>query len=310
METVGFVGVGKIGMPISQNLIKSGYRVVGYRRSSLDEFTKIGGVPARSAAEVGAQADIVFSCLPSDEALEEAVEGPNGLIHSARPGQIVVELGSYPVPVKERHVAPLAEKGAFFIDGEVAGTPGMVLARKGVVFLAGDEEACKKAERVVAGFADSCIYFGPFGAASRVKLINNLLVSIHIAATAEAMALGLKAGVNVDLMIKAIASGSGGSTQFGIRAPWMAERRFKPLQGPIPGLQHYIEMIGEFADGVGVATPLLDRTAELFERFVAMGLSDCDGAAMIDVISSLPRAKSEQSVPAKATTANAKGECA
>jgi 3-hydroxyisobutyrate dehydrogenase-like beta-hydroxyacid dehydrogenase len=310
METVGFVGVGKIGMPISQNLIKSGYRVVGYRRSSLDEFTKIGGVPARSAAEVGAQADVVFSCLPSDEALEEVVQGPDGLIQSARPGQVVVELGSYPVPVKQRHVAPLAAKGASFIDGEVAGTPGMVLARKGVVFLAGDEQACKKIEPVVAGFADSCIYFGAFGAASRVKLINNLLVSIHIAATAEAMALGLKAGVNVDLMIKAIANGSGGSTQFGIRAPWMAERRFKPLQGPIPGLQHYIEMIGEFADGVGVATPLLDRTAELFDRFVAMGLAECDGAAMIDVIGSLPREKSEKSVPQKGTTADDKGESA
>jgi 3-hydroxyisobutyrate dehydrogenase-like beta-hydroxyacid dehydrogenase len=289
MQTVGFVGVGKIGMPISQNLIKSGYRVVGYRRSSLDEFVKIGGIPARSAGDVGAQADVVFSCLPSDEALEEVVQGPNGLLQSARPGQIVVELGSYPVPVKQRQVAPLAEKGAFFIDGEVAGTPGMVLARKGVVFLAGDEQACKRIEPVVAGFADSCIYFGAFGAASRVKLINNLLVSIHIAATAEAMALGMKAGVNVELMIKAIASGSGGSTQFGIRAPWMAERRFKPLQGPIPGLQHYIDMIGEFADEVGVATPLLDRTAELFDRFVAMGLSDCDGAAMIDVIGALRR---------------------
>jgi 3-hydroxyisobutyrate dehydrogenase-like beta-hydroxyacid dehydrogenase len=310
METVGFVGVGKIGMPISQNLIKSGYRVVGYRRGSLDEFAKIGGVPARSAAEVGAQADIVFSCLPSDAALEEVVHGPDGLLHSARPGQIVVELGSYPVPVKQRHVVPLAAKGAFFIDGEVAGTPGMVLARKGVVFLAGDEQACKKIEPVVAGFADSCIYFGAFGAASRVKLINNLLVSIHIAATAEAMALGLKAGVNVDLMIKAIANGSGGSTQFGIRAPWMAERRFKPLQGSVPGLQHYVEMIGEFADSVGVATPLLDRTAELFDRFMAMGLADCDGAAMIDVISSLPREKSEKSVPATGTTADDKGESA
>jgi 3-hydroxyisobutyrate dehydrogenase-like beta-hydroxyacid dehydrogenase len=69
----------------------------------------------------------------------------------------------------------------------------------------------------------------------------------------------------------------------------MAERRFKPLQGTIPGLQHYIDMIGEFAGAVGVATPLLDRTAELFDRFVAMGLSDCDGAAMIDVIGALPR---------------------
>jgi len=289
LQTIGFVGVGKIGLPISQNLIKNGHRVVGYRRSSLEEFEKLGGVPARSAAEVGKEADIVFSCLPSDAALQEVMQGPEGLIQSARPGQIVVELGSYPVPIKQRQVAPFAAKGAAFIDGEVAGTPGMVLARKGVIFLAGDAEACKKLEPVVAAFADTCIYFGPFGAASRVKLINNLLVSIHIAATAEAMALGVKAGVDVPLMIKAIATGSGGSTQFGIRAPWMAERRFKPVQGTIPGLQHYIDMIGSFADEVGVATPLLDRTAELFDRFVAMGLSDCDGTAMIDVISSLPR---------------------
>jgi 3-hydroxyisobutyrate dehydrogenase-like beta-hydroxyacid dehydrogenase len=289
MKTVGFVGVGRIGLPISENLIRSGYRVVGYRRSSLAEFEKIGGVPARSAAEVGAQADVVFSCLPSDDALDEAVQGPRGLVQAARPGQIIVEFGSFPLPVKRRQIAPLADKGATFIDGEVSGTPGMVLARKGVIYLAGDEQACRKIEPIVAGFADSCIYFGAFGAASRVKLINNLLVAIHIAATAEAMALGLKAGVDVGLMIKAIATGSGGSTQFGIRAPWMAERRFKPPQGTIPGLQHYVEMIGEFADGIGVATPLLDRTAELFDRFVAMGLTDCDGAAMVDVITSLPR---------------------
>ena len=130
------------------------------------------------------------------------------------------------MPDKERQIAPLAAKGAIFLDGEVGGTPGMVSARKAVVYLAGDAEAAKKAERVMRGVSDVVHYFGAFGNASKVKLINNLLVAIHIAATAEAMALGLKAGVDVDLMIKAVAGGSGGSTQFGIRAPWMAQRRF------------------------------------------------------------------------------------
>ena len=138
--------------------------------------------------------------------------------------------------------------------------------------------ACKKVERVVAGFADSCLYFGEFGAASRVKLVNNLLVAINIAATAEAMALGLKAGVDVPLMIKAIATGSGGSTQFGIRAPWMAERRFLPMQGSVRGLQHYFDMIGDFADSVGVATPMLDCVAALYQRFIDMGFGDYDVA--------------------------------
>jgi 3-hydroxyisobutyrate dehydrogenase-like beta-hydroxyacid dehydrogenase len=293
METIGFVGVGKIGLPISENLIKSGRRVVGYRRHSLADFEKIGGVPALSAADVGAQADIVLSCLPSTEALDDVVHGPHGLVETARRGQIVIELGSHPVPDKKRQIEPLAQKGAIFIDGEVSGTPGMVSARKGVIYLAGDAAACKKVEPVVAGFADSCLYFGEFGAASRVKLVNNLLVAINIAATAEAMALGLKAGVDVPLMIKAIAAGSGGSTQFGIRAPWMAERRFQPVQGSVPGLQHYFGMIDDFAKSVGAATPLLDSVVPLYQRFMDMGLANNDVAAMIDVLGSLPRAKGD-----------------
>lgn len=293
METVGFVGVGKIGLPICENLIKSGYRVLGYRRSSLAEFEKAGGVPSRSPEEIGAQASIVFSCLPSSQALEEVVHGAHGLLKSARPGQIIVELGSHPVPDKARQVAPLAAKGAVFVDGEVSGTPGMVSARKAVIYLAGDKEACDKTGHYVRGFADSCLYFGKFGAASRVKLVNNLLVSINIAATAEAMALGLKAGVDVDLMIKAIATGSGGSTQFGIRAPWMAQRRFLPAQGTVPALQHYFDMIGDFADSVAVATPMLDRAIELYDKFMEMGLGENDAAAMVDVIAALPRAKRE-----------------
>jgi 3-hydroxyisobutyrate dehydrogenase len=264
---------------------------LGYRRSSLADFEKLGGIAARSPAEIGAAADIVFSCLPSSSALDDVMQGPQGLLKSARAGQIIVELGSHPVPDKQRHVAPLAAKGAAFLDGEVSGTPGMVSARKAVIYLAGDKEACAKAERLVGGFADSCLYFGLFGAASRVKLVNNLLVAINIAATAEAMALGLKAGVDVDLMIKAIATGSGGSTQFGIRAPWMAQRRFLPAQGTVPALQHYFDMIGEFADSVGVATPMLDRAVELYEKFMDMGLGEKDGAAMVDVIGALPRRK-------------------
>jgi 3-hydroxyisobutyrate dehydrogenase len=291
METVGLIGVGKIGLPIAENLIKSGYRVLGYRRSSLAEFERIGGIAGRSPADIGAQADVVFSCLPSSQALEDVMQGSTGLVKSARPGQIIVELGSHPVPEKERHVAPLAAKGATFLDGEVSGTPGMVSARKAVIYVAGDKEACAKVERLVHGFADSCLYFGPFGAASRVKLVNNLLVAIHIAATAEAMALGLRAGVDVDLMIKAIATGSGGSTQFGIRAPWMAQRRFLPPQGTASTLQHYFDMIGEFADSVGVATPMLDRAVELYDKFVQMGLGEKDVAAMVDVIGALPPSK-------------------
>src|SRR6187549_3420209 len=290
METVGFIGVGKIGLPICENLIKSGFRVLGYRRGSLADFEKAGGVPAKSPADIGKQCDVVLSCVPTPEAMDEVVNGPNGLIHAARPSQIIVELGSHPVPAKQKQVAPLAAKGAAYLDGEVSGTPGMVAARKAVIYLGGDAEAAKKVEPVIKGFADLCIYFGPFGGASKVKLINNMLVAINIAAAAEAMALGLKAGVDIDAMIKAVANGSGGSTQFGIRAPWMAQRKFKPIQGSPKLLFHYFDMIDDWADSTGTATPLFDRAVELYRRCADMGLAeDNDVAVMIDVLNAVPR---------------------
>ena len=281
MRKIGFVGVGKIGLPICEHLIKNGYIVVGYRRSSLEDFEKLGGVVARSAADVGAQAEIVFTCLPNDQALEDVVCGGDGLLESARPGQIVVEFGSHPVPVKQQYVAPFAAKNVAFLDGEISGTPGMVVQRKGVVYLGGPTEAVQKVEPIVAAFAESCLHLGDFGAATKVKLVNNFLVALHIAGTAQAMALGLSTGVDKDLLITAVATGSGGSTQFGIRAPWMAERRFMPQQGSAAGLAHYLDTAKDMADDAGVATDILDCLIGLFARAVP-SIGERDVAAMFE----------------------------
>ena len=281
MRKIGFVGVGKIGLPICEHLIKNGYIVVGYRRSSLEDFEKLGGVVARSAADVGAQAEIVFTCLPNDQALEDVVCGGDGLLESARPGQIVVEFGSHPVPVKQQYVAPFAAKNVAFLDGEISGTPGMVVQRKGVVYLGGPTEAVQKVEPIVAAFAESCLHLGDFGAATKVKLVNNFLVALHIAGTAQAMALGLSTGVDKDLLITAVATGSGGSTQFGIRAPWMAERRFMPQQGSAAGLAHYLDTAKDMADDAGVATDILDCLIGVFARAVP-SIGERDVAAMFE----------------------------
>ena len=281
MQTIGFIGVGKIGLPICEHLIAKGHKVIGYRRSSLADFEKLGGVKATSPADVGAQASVVFTCLPNDAALDEVVSGPDGLKKSAHPGQIIVEFGSHPVPVKEQYVKPLADKGATFLDGEVSGTPGMVAARKAVIYLGGPAGAVKKIEPIVADFADLCLHLGDFGAATKVKLVNNFLVALHIAGTAQAMALGLKTGVDKDLLIKAVATGSGGSTAFAIRAPWMAERKFTPQQGSAAGLAHYLDTAKDMAEDAGVATDLLDCLIDLYARAVPK-IGDRDVAAILE----------------------------
>lgn len=281
MQKIGFIGVGKIGLPICDHLIQKGHTVVGYRRSSLADFEKAGGVPAKSPADVGAQADIVFTCLPNDAALEDVIHGPDGLLKTARPGQIIVEFGSHPVPVKERYVQPLAAKGATFLDGEVSGTPGMVIARKAVIYIGGPADAVKKIEPIIADFADLCLHLGDFGSATKVKLVNNFLVALHIAGTAQAMALGLKTGVDKDLLIKAVATGSGGSSAFSIRAPWMAERKFTPQQGSAAGLAHYLDTAKEMAVDAGINTDLLDCLIGVYDRAVP-AIGERDVAAILE----------------------------
>jgi 3-hydroxyisobutyrate dehydrogenase len=286
MQTVGVIGLGKIGTPIAENLIKSGFRVVGFRRRPTPELEKLGMQRANSAAEVGASTDVVLSCLASTPALEETVAG---LLKSARPGQIVVELGSYDTKEKARHIAPLAAKGVKFLDGEVSGTPPMVAARKAAVYLAGDEEAARTIDPVIKGFVDSSFYLGEFGAATKVKLINNLLVAIHIAATAEAMSLCMKAGIDPLTAIKAISSGSGASSAFNARAQAMAERRFTPPMGTSATLEHYIAQVQLMAAELGRATPMLDRAAELYAKARECGVESKDVAVMVEILENLPR---------------------
>lgn len=286
-QTIGVIGLGKIAMPIALQLIRSGYAVTGYRRSSMAEFAAAGGTPLSSPAEVALKSDFIVSCLPSPDALDDVIAGPGGVMNTIRPGQIFLELGTYPLAVKERQRARLAEKNATFIDGEISGTPVMVANRKSSVFLAGDEAACAKAAEVVKGFTDACTYFGAFGASIQVTLIANLLVSIHIAAAGEAMAIGLRTGIDPKVLIGAIMSGAGASAQLGARAGMMAEKRYEPPLGAFEVLKHYFAPAKEMASGLGVATPMFDRAIELYERGLAEGWAGKDVAAIVEVIGGL-----------------------
>ena len=278
---IGVVGLGKIGFPIAKNLIESGHEVVGYRRSAMDDFIAIGGHPAASPAAIAADCDVIFSCMPGIEALRGVIEGDGGLLESARKGQIITELGSHPVAEKEAFVAPLAAKGAIFLDGEVAGTPGMVATRKANIFLSGPREAVDRIAPAVKGISDVSVYLGAFGGATKVKLANNILVALDIAGAAQAIAFGLKLGVEKDLLLTALTNGSGASTQLGIRGPWMIERKFLPLQGPAPALKFYLEQARQTAEGSGIQTDIIDCLLGIYERAIPL-IGARDVAAMLE----------------------------
>ena len=226
------------------------------------------------------------SCIsqPRTYALDEIVSGPHGLVHTARAGQIVVELGSHGLAAKERQIERLAAKGAIFLDGEVGGTPGMVAQRKAPIYLAGDANACQELEPIIKTFADLCLCLGSFGAATKIKLVNNLLVTVNTAAIGEAVALALQVGVDPEMMLKAITNGSGGSVLFPIRATRMINKNYKPAQGTFEGLCHYFNLIEDLASTAEMSTPLFRLSTDLFRRGIEYGLAEHDVAAIVEVI--------------------------
>jgi L-threonate 2-dehydrogenase len=282
----GIVGVGIMGSAIARNVIAAGLPVIGFdiasRRQS--ELAAMGGEAADSAAAVAANADIILTSLPSIAALDETVAAIRA---NGTKGTVVVELSTLPIAVKERHRATLAEAGITLLDCPLSGTGAQAVNRDLVILASGERAAFERCAAVFAGFARLSHYLGAFGNGSRMKFVANLLVAIHNVATAEAMVLGVKAGLAPEDIVKVIASGAGNSRVFELRAPLMAKGEYRPPSMKIDIWQKDMTVIGDFARGLGVALPLFSATVPIYNGAVGMGLGDDDTAAVCAVLEAM-----------------------
>jgi L-threonate 2-dehydrogenase len=282
----GIIGVGIMGSAIARNLIAAGLPVVGFdvapeRRKLLAEM---GGEAAGSAAEVAAGAEIVLTSLPSIAALDETAKA---LRSGGRKGLIVAELSTLPIAVKERNRNHLAAAGITLLDCPLSGTGAQALNRDLVVFASGERTAVERCAQVFAGFARLTQYLGAFGNGSKMKFVANLLVAIHNVATAEAMALGIKAGLAPEDIVKVIGSGAGTSRVFELRAPLMAKAHYLPATMKIDIWQKDMAVIGEFAKELGVAVPTFAATVPVYNAAMGQGLGDQDTAAVCAVLEAM-----------------------
>lgn len=282
-HSIGLIGLGRTGLPLALNLRERGHDVVGFRRSDASAFVAGGGRLVKSPRAVAEATDVVLTCLPSASALEEVMVGEGGMLAALGPRHVVAEVGSMPLAVKERWRAALAERGAAFVDGEISGTPAMTAARVSVVLLAGDRDVCTRLVTLCKDASDHCIYAGDFGAATKLKLVANVLVAVHTAAAAEAMLLVERSGLDKALAIEVLGLGAGASTMLRQRAGSMAARKFvDPAPGPVAMLAAYLDPIRELAQSASSPTPLFDIASDLLRSAVAEGKSSHDIGCVID----------------------------
>jgi len=282
-QAVGMIGLGIMGSAMSANLMRAGYKVVGYdvlpaRRR---EHRRAGGVVARTCREVPKVAEIVVTSLPSADALlDTAAE----LCKSPGRRGIVVETSTLPIPVKEQARELLGARGILMLDCTLSGTGAQARKKDLVVYASGERKACAQIEPVLDGFSRAHYYVGPFGAGSKMKFVANLLVAIHNVAAAEAMVLARKSGLDPAMVLKVIADGAGTSRMFEVRGPMMVKGDYSDATMKVQIWQKDMTIIGEFARKLDCPTPLFSASAPIYTAAMAMGMGAEDTGSVCAVL--------------------------
>jgi 3-hydroxyisobutyrate dehydrogenase-like beta-hydroxyacid dehydrogenase len=282
---VGIVGLGIMGGAFAQNLVKAGWEVVGYdidrTRSRAARRAGVETVADVQALARGTKA--IITSLPSPAALEQTVAAITEAKLSPR---IVVEASTFRLADKIKAERALRRYGHVVLDCPVSGTGAQAQTKDLVIYASGDSAAIRKLRPLFAAFSRAAHDLGGFGNGSRMKYVANLLVAIHNVASAEAMVLGLKAGLDPQTVFDMVTTGAGNSRVFELRAPMMVQDRYAAATMKISVWQKDMAVIGEFARELRVPTPLFDATVPIYNKAMKSGYAEQDTAAVCAVLES------------------------
>jgi 3-hydroxyisobutyrate dehydrogenase-like beta-hydroxyacid dehydrogenase len=286
-RSIGVIGLGTMGSAMASNLLNGGFRVHGFDvvAGQREELKKAGGLPGTSVAAVAQVAEVLITSLPSAQALHDVADELSGK------GRVVMETSTLPIEDKDRARDTLGKKGIVLLDCPLSGTGAQARVKDLVVFASGDKAAFGKAEPYMPGFSRAHYYLGEFGNGSRMKFVANLLVAIHNVSTAEAFALGMKAGLDPKTIYEVMANSAGASRMFQVRGPQMVEGKYDDATISVGLFQKDMKIIGDFAAKHGVATPLFNASAVVYNAAMAQGFGKADTAAVCAVLEKLSGVK-------------------
>jgi L-threonate 2-dehydrogenase len=284
MTPVGIVGLGLLGSAVAGRVRAAGRDVLGYdvlpdRQRALEA---IGGRAAASAAAVAQTADLICVVLPSLAAVEEVVLGPRGLAATAH-GRTVVQMSTISPTLSERLARECAARGVDFLDCPISGTSGMVARGDGIIFVGGDLAVYERWRPLLETILPRAVHVGAAGQAMVLKLVANLLVAVHSAAAAEALAMVERAGLDVPQALELLGSSAATSRMLQVRGPLMAKRDF-PAQMKLDLFMKDLHLIQEAAGMLGAPVPLTDVAERLYAAAQAAGHGGEDLAVVVTAL--------------------------
>jgi 3-hydroxyisobutyrate dehydrogenase-like beta-hydroxyacid dehydrogenase len=276
IEHVGFAGLGAMGAGIAQRLRDAGHDVTGWNRTKakaqplLDAGMGWAGTPR----ELAEQSDVLFTMLTDSRALDATAGGDDGILAGLRPGTVWADLSTIAPDASVELAGRASERGAFFLDTPVSGSPATLAAGQMSVMVGGDRAAFEHVEEVLAAIGPKVTYIGPNGQAILTKVAINLALVVSVTAFAEAVALVEKAGVDHEAVVDAALKSVIASPVLGYRAPLLVDDT--DVFADVDLQQKDLVLAQELARRLGAAVPTCAATSEMLSAARGGGLRERD----------------------------------
>ena len=289
MARIGFVGLGHMGLPMAQNLVKAGHQVDGVdvNAAAVKKLREAGGGSAETAKHAAAQAEIVITMLPSGKEVRDVYLGPAGIIESANAGTLLIDSSTIDVETARAVAATAQAKGLLMLDAPVSGGVGGAQAGTLTFMVGGTEQAFEQAKPILEAMGKTIVHAGGPGNGQAAKICNNMILGVSMIAVSEAFLLAEKLGLDAQKLFD-ISSKSSGQC-------W-SMTSYCPVPGPVPNspanrdyaagftaamMLKDLKLSQEAAKSTGAITPLGAGATAVYERFVASGEAGRDFSGII-----------------------------
>ena len=285
---IGFIGLGIMGRPMAQNLLKAGFQVTVYNRTKppVDLIVSSGAVSAPSPKAVAERSDLVITMVTDSEAVKEVVLGGEGVIEGARGGLVLIDMSTISPSVTRGVSAALAAKGVSMLDAPVSG--GDSGAREGTltIMVGGDAAVFEECLPVLQVLGKKVVHMGPTGSGQLTKLANQILVACNMVGVCECLNFAKRAGLDVGRVIDSLSAGAASSWSLVNLGPKMARRDFAP-GFKVKLLQKDLRYVLETADELDSPLPATALVHGLYTQLEEKGLGDVGTQALLTAIEQL-----------------------
>jgi 2-hydroxy-3-oxopropionate reductase len=284
-STIGFIGLGLMGKPMSLNLHRAGAKLVVHNRSQavVDELTRAGMASASSPREIAQRTTVIIMMLSDTPAVESVLMGANGVMEGIQSGSLVIDMGTTAVMATRDFARAVYEAGCEYVDAPVSGGQIGAIEGKLTIMAGGTGGAFERARPLLDALGAHVTHVGTVGAGQVAKTANQIIVGLTIGAVAEAIALTQACGVDAAEMREALRGGFAWSRIMELHGQRMIDDAFHP-GGKASTQRKDLQQALELARQVGVNLPATELSRDLYDQLIEQGDGDLDHSALIKVL--------------------------